>query len=147
MGLHSSAQAQEGIQQRQREGERETKSKKHNLGSKYRKKEKKQQKNHSQQNGMKEMFSPVGAAPGLQTLLDVCCVQGEPGAQSRVPGGRRAASPWEAELLFSARSGSGTCLRPRQTSQHSLALDVQSLVWIILKTEEKLLAVTRVRAQ
>nr|XP_047925821.1 uncharacterized protein LOC106047013 isoform X1 [Anser cygnoides] len=41
------------------------------------------------------------------------------------------------------KSSSGTCLRPRQTSQHSLALDVQSLVWIILKTEEKLLAVTR----
>ncbi|XP_072194666.1 exocyst complex component 3-like [Excalfactoria chinensis] len=36
--------------------------------------------------------------------------------------------------------GSGTQLGPRQSSQHS---DVQSLMWIILKTEEKLLAVTR----
>ncbi|KAM6335876.1 exocyst complex component 3-like protein isoform 1-T3 [Podargus strigoides] len=41
------------------------------------------------------------------------------------------------------KSGSETCLRPRQTPQHSLSLDVQCLVWIILKTEEKLLAVTR----
>ncbi|KAM6074762.1 exocyst complex component 3-like isoform 2-T13 [Chlamydotis macqueenii] len=39
--------------------------------------------------------------------------------------------------------GSETCLRPRQTSQHSLSLDVQCLMWIVLKTEEKLLAVTQ----
>lgn len=44
VGLHSCAQAQEGIQQQEREGERETESKKYNLGSKFRKKEKKQQK-------------------------------------------------------------------------------------------------------
>lgn len=81
MGLHSSAQAQEGIQQQEREGERETKSKKHNLGSKYRKKEKKQQKNHSQQKGMKEMFSPVGAAPGLQTLLMFAVCRGSRGTE------------------------------------------------------------------
>ncbi|KFQ14157.1 hypothetical protein N330_03820, partial [Leptosomus discolor] len=41
------------------------------------------------------------------------------------------------------KSGSETCLRPRQTPQHSLSLVVQCLVWIILKTEEKLLAVSR----
>ncbi|KFV06488.1 hypothetical protein N340_01968, partial [Tauraco erythrolophus] len=40
-------------------------------------------------------------------------------------------------------SDSETCLRPRQTSQHSLSLGVQCLLWIILKTEEKLLAVAR----
>ncbi|KFV61995.1 hypothetical protein N307_03853, partial [Dryobates pubescens] len=34
-------------------------------------------------------------------------------------------------------------LRPRQTPQHSLSLGTQCLAWIILKTEEKLLAVTR----
>ncbi|KFQ78362.1 hypothetical protein N335_07103, partial [Phaethon lepturus] len=42
---------------------------------------------------------------------------------------------------------SETCLRPPQTPQHSLSLGVQCLVWIILKTEEKLLAVARVRTQ
>ncbi|KAM6311331.1 LOW QUALITY PROTEIN: uncharacterized protein AAHN32_001599 [Aegotheles albertisi] len=41
------------------------------------------------------------------------------------------------------KSGSETCLRPRETPQNSLSLGVQCLVWIILKTEEKLLAVTR----
>ncbi|XP_029863089.1 uncharacterized protein LOC115338583 isoform X2 [Aquila chrysaetos chrysaetos] len=41
------------------------------------------------------------------------------------------------------KSGSETCLRPRETPQHSLSLGVQCLMWIILKTEEKLLAVTR----
>ncbi|XP_075007118.1 uncharacterized protein LOC142082703 [Calonectris borealis] len=41
------------------------------------------------------------------------------------------------------KSGSETCLRPRQTPQHSLSLGVQCPVWIILKTEEKLLAVAR----
>ncbi|KAF1491550.1 hypothetical protein FQV17_0014099, partial [Megadyptes antipodes antipodes] len=38
---------------------------------------------------------------------------------------------------------SETCLRPRQTPQHSLSLGVQCLVWIISKTEENLLAVAR----
>ncbi|XP_074438498.1 uncharacterized protein LOC141741559 isoform X2 [Larus michahellis] len=42
------------------------------------------------------------------------------------------------------KSGSETCLRPGQTPQHSLSLGVQCLVWIILKTEEKLLAVARI---
>ncbi|XP_072720922.1 uncharacterized protein [Ciconia boyciana] len=41
------------------------------------------------------------------------------------------------------KSGSETCLRPRQPPQHSLSLGVPCLVWIILKTEEKLLAVAR----
>ncbi|XP_068016279.1 uncharacterized protein [Melanerpes formicivorus] len=41
------------------------------------------------------------------------------------------------------RSGSEIFLRPRQTPQHSLSLGTQCLAWIILKTEEKLLAVTR----
>ncbi|XP_037249247.1 exocyst complex component 3-like protein isoform X4 [Falco rusticolus] len=41
------------------------------------------------------------------------------------------------------KSGSETCLRPRQISQHSLSLGVQCLMWIILKTEEKLLAFAR----
>ncbi|KGL98119.1 hypothetical protein N301_05473, partial [Charadrius vociferus] len=41
------------------------------------------------------------------------------------------------------KSGSETCLRPRQTPQHSLSLGVQCLMWILLKTEEKLLAVAR----
>ncbi|KAM6359444.1 exocyst complex component 3-like isoform 8-T22 [Alca torda] len=41
------------------------------------------------------------------------------------------------------KSGSETCLRPGQTPQHTLSLGVQCLVWIILKTEEKLLAVAR----
>ncbi|KAM6068200.1 exocyst complex component 3-like isoform 2-T3 [Theristicus caerulescens] len=41
------------------------------------------------------------------------------------------------------KSGSETCLRPRQTPQPSLSLGVQCLVWIILKTEEKLLAAAR----
>uniref|UniRef100_A0A8C3IZX8 Exocyst complex component Sec6 n=1 Tax=Calidris pygmaea TaxID=425635 RepID=A0A8C3IZX8_9CHAR len=38
---------------------------------------------------------------------------------------------------------SETCLGPRQTPQHNLSLGVQCLMWIILKTEEKLLAATR----
>ncbi|XP_052549897.1 uncharacterized protein LOC128085926 isoform X2 [Tympanuchus pallidicinctus] len=42
--------------------------------------------------------------------------------------------------LKAYKRGSGTWLAPRQNSQHP---DVQSLTWIILKTEEKLLAVTR----
>nr|XP_009924561.1 PREDICTED: uncharacterized protein LOC104322881 isoform X1 [Haliaeetus albicilla] len=41
------------------------------------------------------------------------------------------------------KSGSETCLRPRETPQHGLSLGVQCLMWIILKTEEKLLAVAR----
>ncbi|XP_074681286.1 uncharacterized protein LOC141923623 isoform X2 [Strix aluco] len=41
------------------------------------------------------------------------------------------------------KSGSETCLRSRQSPQHSLSLGVQCLMWIILKTEEKLLAVAR----
>ncbi|KFU85578.1 hypothetical protein M959_05719, partial [Chaetura pelagica] len=41
------------------------------------------------------------------------------------------------------KSGSETCLRPRQCPQHSLSPGTQGLVWIILKTEEKLLAVAR----
>ncbi|XP_017663198.1 PREDICTED: uncharacterized protein LOC108493827 isoform X3 [Lepidothrix coronata] len=41
------------------------------------------------------------------------------------------------------KSGSKACLRPSQIPQHNLSLDGQYLVWIILKTEEKLLAVTR----
>lgn len=55
---------------------------------------------------------------------------------------------WEmaavAELLSSVCRGSGTWLGHRQSSEH---IDVQSLMWIILKTEEKLLAVARVRTQ
>ncbi|KFU97246.1 hypothetical protein N339_03550, partial [Pterocles gutturalis] len=43
------------------------------------------------------------------------------------------------------KSGSETCLRPMQTFQQSLSLHVQCLVWIILKTEEKLLAVARAK--
>uniref|UniRef100_A0A8C3J627 Exocyst complex component Sec6 n=1 Tax=Calidris pygmaea TaxID=425635 RepID=A0A8C3J627_9CHAR len=39
---------------------------------------------------------------------------------------------------------SETCLGPRQTPQHNLSLGVQCLMWIILKTEEKLLAATRI---
>ncbi|PKU36102.1 exocyst complex component 3-like protein [Limosa lapponica baueri] len=42
------------------------------------------------------------------------------------------------------KSSSETCLGPRQTPQHSLSLGVQCLVWIILKTEEKLLAAARI---
>ncbi|XP_051625460.1 uncharacterized protein LOC127461573 isoform X3 [Manacus candei] len=41
------------------------------------------------------------------------------------------------------KSGSKACLRPSQIPQHNFSLDGQYLVWIILKTEEKLLAVTR----
>ncbi|XP_068803246.1 exocyst complex component 3 isoform X2 [Struthio camelus] len=41
------------------------------------------------------------------------------------------------------KSGNRTLLGPRQTPHHSLSLDAQCLVWIILKTEEKLLAVTQ----
>ncbi|XP_027529831.1 exocyst complex component 3-like protein isoform X2 [Neopelma chrysocephalum] len=41
------------------------------------------------------------------------------------------------------KSGSKACLRPSQIPQHNLSLDGQYLVWIILKTEEKLLAVTQ----
>ncbi|KFP14512.1 hypothetical protein Z169_08143, partial [Egretta garzetta] len=41
------------------------------------------------------------------------------------------------------RSGSETGLGPRQNPQHSPSLGVQCLVWIILKTEEKLLTVAR----
>ncbi|KFZ50827.1 hypothetical protein N321_07108, partial [Antrostomus carolinensis] len=40
---------------------------------------------------------------------------------------------------------SETCLRPRQSPPHSFPLGVQCLAWIILKTEEKLLAAARVR--
>ncbi|XP_032837518.2 uncharacterized protein LOC116958866 isoform X2 [Tyto alba] len=39
--------------------------------------------------------------------------------------------------------GSETCLGPRQSPQHSPSLGEHCLVWIILKTEEKLLAVAR----
>ncbi|XP_031409555.1 exocyst complex component 3-like protein isoform X2 [Meleagris gallopavo] len=42
--------------------------------------------------------------------------------------------------LKAYKRGSGTWLGPTQSSQHP---DVQSLTWIILKTEEKLLAITR----
>ncbi|XP_030340511.1 exocyst complex component 3-like protein 2 isoform X3 [Strigops habroptila] len=38
------------------------------------------------------------------------------------------------------KSGSETCLGPRQTPQHSLSFGVECLLWIVLKTEEKLLA-------
>ncbi|XP_062484033.1 uncharacterized protein LOC134168394 isoform X7 [Pezoporus occidentalis] len=41
------------------------------------------------------------------------------------------------------KSGNETHLRPRQTPQHSLSFDVRCLLWIVLKTEEKLLAVTK----
>ncbi|KFV55709.1 hypothetical protein N341_06200, partial [Tyto alba] len=41
------------------------------------------------------------------------------------------------------KSGSETCLGPRQSPRHSLSLGEHCLVWIILKTEEKLLAVAR----
>ncbi|XP_071415485.1 exocyst complex component 3-like protein 2 [Pithys albifrons albifrons] len=41
------------------------------------------------------------------------------------------------------KSGSEACLRPSQIPQHNLCLDVQCLAWIILKTEEKLLAVAQ----
>ncbi|XP_069714967.1 exocyst complex component 3-like isoform X2 [Phaenicophaeus curvirostris] len=46
-------------------------------------------------------------------------------------------------VLKMYKSGSETCLRSSQTPQHNLSLGVQCLVWIILKTEEKLLAVAR----
>ncbi|XP_057253129.1 uncharacterized protein LOC130592658 isoform X1 [Pezoporus wallicus] len=41
------------------------------------------------------------------------------------------------------KSGNETHLRPRQTPQHSLSFGVQCLLWIVLKTEEKLLAVAK----
>ncbi|XP_065541155.1 exocyst complex component 3-like protein [Lathamus discolor] len=41
------------------------------------------------------------------------------------------------------KSGNETCLRPRQTPQHSLSSGVWCLLWIALKTEEKLLAVAK----
>ncbi|KAM4666537.1 uncharacterized protein AAGF69_006329 isoform 12-T17 [Amazona ochrocephala] len=41
------------------------------------------------------------------------------------------------------KSGSETCLRSRQTPQNSLSFGVQCLLWIVLKTEEKLLAVAK----
>ncbi|XP_061232305.1 uncharacterized protein LOC133224645 isoform X5 [Neopsephotus bourkii] len=41
------------------------------------------------------------------------------------------------------KSGNETCLRPRQTPQHSLSFSVRCLLWIVLKTEEKLLAVAK----
>ncbi|KFR12574.1 hypothetical protein N306_04659, partial [Opisthocomus hoazin] len=46
-------------------------------------------------------------------------------------------------VLKMYKSGSETCLRAGQSPQHSLSLGVQSLVWIALKTEEKLLAVAQ----
>ncbi|XP_061232304.1 uncharacterized protein LOC133224645 isoform X4 [Neopsephotus bourkii] len=42
------------------------------------------------------------------------------------------------------KSGNETCLRPRQTPQHSLSFSVRCLLWIVLKTEEKLLAVAKI---
>ncbi|XP_063253433.1 exocyst complex component 3-like [Prinia subflava] len=39
--------------------------------------------------------------------------------------------------------GSQACVRPGHSPQHSLSLGAQCLVWIPLKTEEKLLAITR----
>ncbi|XP_062432861.1 uncharacterized protein LOC134141021 isoform X3 [Rhea pennata] len=45
--------------------------------------------------------------------------------------------------LFSVRSGKWTLLGLRQTPHHLLSLDAQCLMGIILKTEEKLLAVTQ----
>ncbi|XP_012984600.2 uncharacterized protein [Melopsittacus undulatus] len=41
------------------------------------------------------------------------------------------------------KSDKETCLRPRQMPQHSLSFGVQCLLWIVLKTEEKLLAVAK----
>ncbi|XP_071601588.1 exocyst complex component 3-like [Heliangelus exortis] len=41
------------------------------------------------------------------------------------------------------KSGSETCLRPKQSPQHSLSLSLQCLMRIILKTEEKLLAIAQ----
>ncbi|XP_064001758.1 uncharacterized protein LOC135173187 [Pogoniulus pusillus] len=41
------------------------------------------------------------------------------------------------------KSGSEILLRPRQTPQDSFSLGAQCLMWIILKTEEKLLAITQ----
>ncbi|KAM9557091.1 uncharacterized protein ACIB01_008428 isoform 5-T6 [Guaruba guarouba] len=41
------------------------------------------------------------------------------------------------------KSGSETCLRSRQSPQNSLSFGVQCLLWIVLKTEEKLLAVAK----
>ncbi|XP_066044964.1 tumor necrosis factor alpha-induced protein 2-like isoform X1 [Chamaea fasciata] len=41
------------------------------------------------------------------------------------------------------KSGSQACVRPGHMPQHSLSLGAQCLVWILLRTEEKLLAITR----
>ncbi|KAM9014348.1 exocyst complex component 3-like isoform 1-T2 [Ara ararauna] len=41
------------------------------------------------------------------------------------------------------KSGSETCLKSRQSPQNSLSFGVQCLLWIVLKTEEKLLAVAK----
>ncbi|XP_062351639.1 uncharacterized protein LOC134045723 isoform X2 [Cinclus cinclus] len=41
------------------------------------------------------------------------------------------------------KSGSQACVRPGHIPQHSLSLGAQCLVWILLKTEEKLLAIAR----
>ncbi|XP_039923973.1 exocyst complex component 3-like isoform X1 [Hirundo rustica] len=41
------------------------------------------------------------------------------------------------------KSGSQACVRPGHIPRHSLSLGAQCLVWILLKTEEKLLAITR----
>ncbi|XP_050192437.1 uncharacterized protein LOC126651015 isoform X3 [Myiozetetes cayanensis] len=41
------------------------------------------------------------------------------------------------------KSGSEACLRPCEIPQHNLSLDGQYLVWIVLKTEERLLALTQ----
>ncbi|XP_014727402.1 PREDICTED: exocyst complex component 3-like isoform X1 [Sturnus vulgaris] len=41
------------------------------------------------------------------------------------------------------KSGSQACVRPGHIPQHSLSLGAQCFVWILLKTEEKLLAIAR----
>lgn len=111
------------------------------LGSKCRKKEKKQ---HKRKAG-KRPLSRSSTVLWLPKLGKHCWVlAGHP--VCLVPG-RRCCGPagscpsgW---ALVSVHRGSQACERPG----HSLSLGAQCLVWILLKTEEKLLATARVRTQ
>lgn len=132
-----------------REGQRETVSKKCNLGSKYRKREKK----HHERIAGKRIIYHVVAALALQALLGACRAPHVLGMTCQAGAARwaRGCGPagccplgWD---LLSIHSSSETRLGPRQSPQHSPSLGVQCLTWIVLKTEEKLLAVTRVRTR
>lgn len=130
-----------------KEGERGT-SKTLNLGSKCRKKEKKP---HKRKAGKKPWSRPstvlwlpkLGKHCWVLAEQPVCLVWGCGARQAMpCPHGSSGSCP-SGWALVSVHRGSQACERPG----HSLSLGAQCLVWILLKTEEKLLATARVRTR